>query len=78
MAAGIASVTVTQHAAQRWAERVHPCTLAEAATQIRAHTDAILKAAGFGAKLLKLPSLHRLVLAGTTVITVTPSSKRTR
>lgn len=69
---------VTRHAARRWSERVHPCSLIEAREQIRAYGDVIRIAAGFGACHVKLPSRHRLVLAGTTVVTVTPDTKRRR
>jgi hypothetical protein len=67
---------VTRHAAERWSERVHECSIDEAIDEIRAHSPIILKAAQFGATCVKLPSNHRLVLKGRRVLTVLPYGRR--
>lgn len=65
-------VTVTRHAAERFIERVHACSLAEATAAIHSHDKAILAAAEFGARTVKLASKHRLILKGKRVLTVLP------
>lgn len=67
--------TVTRHAAERWSERVHPCSIDEAIDEIREHSKAIMKAAEFGCTSVKLPSNHRLVLKGKMVLTVLPRGR---
>lgn len=39
------------------------------------HETAIRKAAEFGAKSIKLPSRHRLILSGLRVVTVLPQGR---
>jgi hypothetical protein len=68
-------VIVTRHAAERYSERVHACSPAEATAAIHSHDKAILAAAGFGACTVKLASKHRLVLKGRRVITVLPMGR---
>ena len=66
-------VRVTQHAAERWQERVHACD--DPQREILIHETAIRKAAAFGAKSIKLPSRHRLILKGLRVVTVLPQGR---
>jgi hypothetical protein len=68
-------VHVTQHAAARFSERVHACSPDEAKAEILSHEKAILSAAEFGARTVKLASNHRLVLDDLTVITVLPQGR---
>lgn len=68
-------VHVTRHATERWSERVCASHPREAEQMILAHSTAIQKAAAFGAHVVKLGTGHRLVLDGTTVITVYPASR---
>ena len=67
------SIHVTQHAADRWIERV--CACDNPVGQILNHETAIRKAAEFGAKSVKLPSRHRLILKGLRVVTVLPEGR---
>lgn len=67
---GATDILVTAHAAQRWSERVHPCSRQTAVDEIRSHAAAIHVAAEFGARSVKLASRHRLILKGLTVVTV--------
>jgi hypothetical protein len=69
------TVVVTRHAAERFAERVSPCSLTEAEEQIHSHDAIIRKAASFGARSVKLGSNHRLILSGLTVVTVYPAKR---
>lgn len=66
-----ATIHITDHAAQRYAERVGGTT-ADARQAILASTKAIEAAADFGAPTLILGNGARLVLDGRTVITVLP------
>jgi hypothetical protein len=66
-------VHVTQHAVERFAERVVACSPAEATAAILSHSKAIRVAAEFGARTVKLASEHRLVLEGLNVVTVLPA-----
>lgn len=68
-------VRVTKHAAKRWRERVCQCTHAQARDAILAHAPAIIAAAAFGSRTVKLASRHRLKLEGTTVLTVLPEGR---
>lgn len=68
-------VRVTRHAVTRWMERVRPCTRAQARAAILTHSPAIMAAAAFGARSVKLASRHRLKLEGTTVLTVLPEGR---
>jgi hypothetical protein len=74
------NVVVTRHAAERWAERVthnrgEPNSIVAAETAIKTHETAIRKAAEFGAHSVKLPSKHRLIIAGLRVVTVLPQGR---
>lgn len=68
-------VHVTRHAVKRFTERVAACSPAEAVAAILSHEKAILSAAEFGARTVKLASKHRLILNGTTVTTVLPARR---
>lgn len=68
-------VRITRHAAMRWGERVEPCPPKAARAAILAHSKAIIAAAAFGCRSVKLPSRHRLKLDGTTVLTVLPEGR---
>lgn len=62
---------VSQHAAVRFCERVDPSlSIPEAKAAIRAHAHVIGVAIGFGCPCIKLASGARLVLSGSTVVTV--------
>lgn len=63
-------IRVSQHACQRYAERVHPCTVEQAHAEIIAHERAIHKAAAFGCSVVRCAEGHRLVLDGLAVVTV--------
>lgn len=71
-------VHVTHHAAARFAERVVACSPAEATAAILSHSKAIISAAEFGARTVKLASNHRLVLDELTVVTVLPKGRFSR
>lgn len=58
------AVEITDHAVDRWLERVEPrVTRTEAAAHIAAHARAIRAAAAFGANIVRLATGHRLILA---------------
>jgi hypothetical protein len=63
-------IHVTAHAISRHMERCGSATHAEAETALR--SSAVLAAAAFGAPYVKLPSGHRIVLMGRSVVTVLP------
>lgn len=63
-------IHVTDHACRRFVERVKPCSLEEAKAEILAHARAIEAAAKFACEVVRLGTGERLVLDGTTVITV--------
>jgi hypothetical protein len=73
-------MNVTRHAAERYAERVacnrgEPNSIRDAIAAIESHEAAVRAAAAFGACAVKLPSKHRLILKGETVITVLPEGR---
>jgi hypothetical protein len=62
---------VTQHAAQRWCERVNPrLTPDQAAVVISQHSPAVTKAAAFGCKVVRLANRFKLILDADRVVTV--------
>ena len=63
-------IRVTQHACERFTQRVRPCSLEEARDDILSHSRAIKTAAKFGCEVVRLGSGERLVLDGETVVTV--------
>lgn len=67
---------VTQHAAQRWCERVDPrATEDEAMCAIASHDRAITVAAGFGCHVVRLANHAKLILTGDSVVTVLANRK---
>jgi hypothetical protein len=63
-------IRVTAHAIERFIERVVPCSFDEAREAILSHARAIEKAAEIKCAIVKLGDGSRLVLDGTTVLTV--------
>lgn len=64
-------IHVTNHAANRWIERVDPrLTLDQARDEIRTHTRAIVAASDFGAHTVKLACGARLIVEHRNVVTV--------
>lgn len=61
---------ITDHACQRYVERVRPCTVQEA--RIALGTDRIRAAVAFGARYVKLGGGQHIVLDGERVVTVLP------
>lgn len=65
---------VTQHARERWVERVDPtASFAEAARAILSYRRALAAAellAGPGEIYIRLPNRHRIVCRGDAVLTV--------
>lgn len=62
---------VTEHAARRWIDRVHPGICQDdAMAEIASHGAAIRAAACFGSTCVKLGCGARLVLEGEAVVTV--------
>lgn len=73
------AVFVTHHAAQRYVERVAPhLTETQAIGEIRQHERAILAAARFGCRTVRLGTGVRFVLEGTNVVTVTRRQEKNR
>lgn len=66
------AVHVTHHAAERFVERVQPCTIDEAKAIILRSSKAIHAAASIGCEVVKLACGARLVLDGLRVLTVYP------
>lgn len=64
------AVRVTDHACQRYAERVEPCSVEEARERILRSERAIRTAMMMKCAVIKLGTGHRLVLDGTAVVTV--------
>jgi hypothetical protein len=65
------SLHVTRHAAERYCERVNPrLTIAEAIAALS--TPAVRRAALFGAPYVRLGTGQRIVLEGSSVVTVLP------
>lgn len=61
---------VTHHAIERFQERIRNVSDAEAIAALT--TPAILRAAAFGAKFVRLGSGHRVVIADDSIVTVLP------
>lgn len=61
---------ITDHAVQRFQERVRPCSDHEARTALS--TPAVQAAALFGAQFVRLATGHRIALKGHVVMTVLP------
>jgi hypothetical protein len=67
---------VTSHAIERYQRRVAPVSIREAYKALS--TDKIREAAQAGCSSLVLPSGHKVVLAGFTVVTVVPKHSKKR
>lgn len=68
---GALMARISQHAAQRWVERINPrMTLGEAEAAMMLSARAIDVAAAFGATGIRLACGARLVLSGDCVVTV--------
>lgn len=68
---------ITQHAAQRWCERVNPAASPDSAVaEIEAYRPVVERAAAFGCTRVRLGIGARLVLAGSTVVTVLGRDQR--
>lgn len=65
---------ITDHACQRYAERVAPVTKAEA--RLALSCRGITAAIEFGAHIVKLGTGHRVILRGETVVTVIPADRK--
>ncbi len=64
-------IFITRHAIARYIERIDPCaTEAEADAAIRSHSAAIIVAADFGCRTVRLGSGAKLVLDDRNVVTV--------
>ena len=66
----------TDHAIQRYQERVHQCSKAEAIASLT--SPVIELAARFGAMTVKLGTGQRILLKGNVVVTVLSSDHRAR
>jgi hypothetical protein len=66
------AVHVCHHAAERYVERVEPCTIEQAKDRILASSKAIHAAASIGCQVVRLACGARLVLDGLRVLTVYP------
>ena len=71
-------IHISHHALQRFQERVAPCTLAEARAAILTHSRALEKAAAFGAEVVRCAGGERLILQGSTVVSVYAAHHRPR
>lgn len=65
---------ITQHAVERYIERVAAVTQAEARRRLATAEKAVLAAASIGCRCVKLGCGARLALEGTKIITVYPAS----
>jgi hypothetical protein len=63
-------IHVSNHACERFIERVEACTFEEARAAIMAHEKAIEAAAKFGCEVVRCGRGERLVLSGNRVVTV--------
>jgi hypothetical protein len=63
---------VTRHAVERYQERVEAVTKAQARARIRSSATAVHQAAAFGATVVRMGDGAKLILEGTTVVTVLP------
>lgn len=61
---------ITDHAVERFQQRVRPCTADEARTALS--SPAVQAAALFGAQFVRLATGHRIALKGHVVMTVIP------
>lgn len=65
------TITITAHAVDRFIQRIDPAaTPAQARAEILSHEPAIVKAAEFGCRCVKLGCGARLLLRGYDVVTV--------
>lgn len=67
---------ITAHALQRYRERVEPSADTEIARRLS--SDAIVAAANFGARCVRLPGRQRVILDQGAVITVLPPAPALR
>lgn len=63
-------IWVSNHACQRFCERVRPCSIDEAKAAIMSHQKALEAAVKFGAEVVRCGDGSRLVLQGESVVTV--------
>lgn len=63
-------IHVSRHAAKRYRERVCQCSNADARAAILSHGRALELAVAIGAKIVRLGDGSRLLLDGSTVVTV--------
>lgn len=63
-------IRVSLHAAQRFGERVYPCSIDEARAAILSHRRALESAVDFGCEAVRLGDGARLILDGDCVVTV--------
>lgn len=63
---------VTKHAVERYQERIAAIPAAEARTRIRSAASAVHAAASFGASVVRMGDGTKLIIDGTTVVTVLP------
>lgn len=71
-------IHVTMHSIQRFQERVRSCSCDEAREAILSHSRAIEAAAEFSCEVVRCGDGERLVLRGTTVLTVYGAHHRPR
>lgn len=71
-----APIAVTRHAAIRYRQRIDPSvTLDEAHAALLAYSRAVQAAARIGCRVVRLGCGARLILAGTTIVTVFPRDR---
>lgn len=68
------TLIITQHAVDRFIERVAAVTQDEARRRLATYEKAVLAAAAFGCRSVKLGCGARLALDGTKIITVYPAA----
>lgn len=68
-------INITQHAIERYQQRVEPVAPEIARVRIMAHKEAIRRAAAFGAPLVKVGRLQ-LKIEGLSVVTVFYENRR--
>lgn len=67
------TMIITDHACQRYAERVRPCTQDEART---AMSSAFIQTAiAFGARIIRLGGGQRLIIRNKVIVTVVPADR---
>lgn len=69
-------VIVTDHAIQRYQERVEPCTEDEARSKLS--NTRIASIISFGAKMFRLGTGHRVIVNDGVIITVLPIDARNK